>query len=140
MIILNSEKTKHSQSQQATIKCVIWDLDNTLWDGVLLEDNQVSLRDNVAELIKALDNRGILQSIASKNDYLKAMEKLRELGLREYFLYPQINWNSKAFSIKEIARLINIGTDAIAFIDDQPFELEEVSFHILKSSALTPPT
>ncbi|NEO98542.1 MAG: HAD-IIIC family phosphatase [Symploca sp. SIO2E9] len=128
MVSLNSERTENKQDNQKTIKCVVWDLDNTLWDGVLLEDSKVSLRNKVVGIIKTLDSRGILQSIASKNEYVRAMAKLEELGLHEYFLYPQINWNSKASSIKEIAKLINIGTDTIAFIDDQPFELEEVSF------------
>jgi len=128
MVGLKSEKKENNQDNQKTIKCVVWDLDNTLWDGVLLEDNQISLKDKVVGIIKTLDSRGILQSIASKNEYVKAMAKLEELGLQEYFLYPQINWNSKASSIKEIAKSINIGTDTIAFIDDQLFELEEVSF------------
>src|SRR6185503_19700268 len=118
------------QARRRLIKCVIWDLDNTLWDGVLLQDESVSLRQGVAEIIKALDNRGILQSIASKNDPQKALEKLEQFGLREYFLFPQISWNSKVFSIESIARLINIGIDSLAFIDDQPFERAEVEFSL----------
>ncbi len=116
--------------QETKIKCVIWDLDNTLWDGVLLEDDVVCLRETVIEVIKTLDNRGILQSIASKNEHTKAMEKLQEFGLDEYFLYPQISWNSKVASIKATAKLLNIGTDSIAFVDDQPFELDEISFSL----------
>ncbi|ACL75351.1 HAD-IIIC family phosphatase [Ruminiclostridium cellulolyticum] len=112
------------------VKCVVWDLDNTVWDGVLLEDGNVNLFNEVASIIKTLDSRGILQSIASKNDYDLALAKLEEFGLREYFIYPQINWNSKSFSIKEIAKAINIGVDTLAFIDDQQFELEEVKFAV----------
>lgn len=111
-----------------SIKCVVWDLDNTLWDGILLEDPEVTVRPQAVELIKALDARGILHSIASRNDHATAMAKLRELGLEEYFLYPQINWNSKAASVAQIAKDINIGLDAVAFVDDQPFEREEVAF------------
>lgn len=110
------------------IKCVVWDLDNTLWDGVLLEGDRVSLRQRVLDVITGLDGRGILQSIASKNDYDLAMAKLKEYGIEEYFLYPQINWNSKAASIKTISESFNIGLDSVAFIDDQPFERDEVSF------------
>lgn len=51
------------------IKCVIWDLDNTIWDGVLSEDKEVKLNDNIKEIIEELDKRGILQSVASKNNY-----------------------------------------------------------------------
>jgi FkbH-like protein len=111
-----------------SIKCVVWDLDNTLWDGVLLEDEQVALRPHVVDVIEALDGRGILNSIASRNEHAVAMAKLEQFGLKDYFLYPQINWNSKASSLKAIAKSINIGLDTLAFVDDQPFEREEVSF------------
>jgi FkbH-like protein len=115
-------------SDKKSIKCVVWDLDNTVWDGILLEDSEVRVRPHVVDLLKTLDERGILHSIASRNDHDTAMAKLRELGIDEYFLYPQINWNSKAASIAQIAKDINIGLDAVAFVDDQPFEREEVAF------------
>jgi FkbH-like protein len=117
-------------AKKHSIKCIVWDLDNTLWDNVLLEDEQVILRPGVVEVIKTLDSRGILHSIASKNDYSTTMRKLAQLGLSEYFLYPQINWNSKSSSIKSIAASINIGLDTVAFVDDQPFEREEVAFSL----------
>jgi FkbH-like protein len=79
------------------------------------------------DVVRTLDERGILQSVASKNDHAAAMAKLREFGLDEYFLYPQINWSSKASSVEEIRRSLNIGIDAVAFVDDQPFEREEVA-------------
>lgn len=110
------------------IKCVVWDLDHTLWEGVLTEDSSVRLRPEAVEVIKTLDERGILQSIASKNNEDQAMEKLTEFGLADYFLYPQIHWNPKSHSIAQIAKDINIGLDTIAFLDDQPFEREEVTF------------
>lgn len=110
------------------IKCVIWDLDNTLWDGILLEDENVTLRNNVVSVIKELDRRGILNSIASKNNYENAMEKLRSFGIDQYFLVPQISFNSKSSAVTQIGTLLNLGTDSFAFIDDQEFELEEVAF------------
>lgn len=118
------------ESKERKVKCVVWDLDNTLWEGVLLEGDKLSPRQNVFKIIKALDDRGILQSIASKNDHTKAMEKLREFEVEQYFLYPQINWNSKSSSIENIAKSINIGIDTIAFIDDQAFEREEVNYSL----------
>jgi FkbH-like protein len=127
---LTTTRPSSRHDEKRSIKCVVWDLDNTLWDGVLLEDDHVSLRDNMVAIIKTLDNRGILQSVASKNDYTRAMLKLREFGLPEYFLYPQIGWGSKVPFIKAIAQSINIGLDTIAFIDDQPFEREEVRFSL----------
>lgn len=116
------------KKQKQSIKCVVWDLDNTLWENVLLEDGDVKLRTEVLEVIQRLDERGVLHSIASKNDHATAMQKLEQLGISQYFLYPQINWNPKSTSIKAIASAINIGIDTLAFVDDQPFEREEVAF------------
>jgi FkbH-like protein len=121
---VHAAKKKEKQS----IKCVVWDLDNTVWDGILLEDREVTLRPHVVHILQTLDERGILHSIASRNDHAVAMAKLEEFGIADYFLYPQINWNSKAASVAQIAKDINIGLDAVAFVDDQPFEREEVAF------------
>lgn len=121
---------KGTMKRQRNIKCVVWDLDGTIWNGVLLENGGAGLRENVAHVIETLDRRGILHSIASRNSSELAMARLEAFGLKEYFLYPQIHWNSKAESIKEISRLLNIGVDSIAFIDDQPFERDEVKFSI----------
>jgi FkbH-like protein len=109
------------------IKCLVWDLDNTLWNGVLLEGDTLRLRDGVPEVIRTLDGRGILQSIASRNDHGKAFGKIKALGLDEYFLCPQIAWGPKSASVRTIAKLLNIGTDSLAFIDDEPFERDEVA-------------
>ncbi|MBZ5634690.1 MAG: HAD-IIIC family phosphatase [Acidobacteriia bacterium] len=109
-------------------KCIVWDLDNTLWDGILIEDGpeKIRLRQGVVDVIKQTDQRGILHSIASKNSPDDAMEVLRLCGLDEYFLFPQIAWHPKSQSIAEIARLLNIGVESLAFVDDQEFEREEV--------------
>lgn len=114
-------------NRKAPVKLVIWDLDNTLWHGTLLEGDDVQLRDGVRETLELFDQRGILQSVASKNEDEAAFAKLKELGVGEYFLYPQINWNSKASNIRIIVQSINIGMDAVAFIDDDRFEREEVN-------------
>lgn len=110
------------------VKCVVWDLDNTIWHGVLLENDLITLREGIIETIKTLDSWGIIHSISSKNNYHDAMRMLEAFGLRDYFLYPQVNWDLKSNSIKTIQEKLNIGMDAIAFIDDQPFERDEVAF------------
>jgi FkbH-like protein len=109
-----------------TIKVVVWDLDNTLWDGILLEGDAVRLRPPVLPALQTLDARGILLSIASKNDHDLAMSRLRELGVADYFIYPQIGWSSKSSAVASIAKSINVGLDTVAFIDDDPFERDEV--------------
>jgi FkbH-like protein len=112
--------------KERDIKCVVWDLDRTVWDGILLEGDDIRLKPGVLEIIKALDGRGILHSIASKNDFGYAMEKLKQFQLHDYFLYPEINWNAKSFSISRIRKNLNISLDNMAFIDDEPFERDEV--------------
>lgn len=111
-----------------SVKCVVWDLDNTLWDGILLEDPEVRVRPAVVDAIRTLDERGILHSVASRNDHDTAMAKLRELGLEEYFLHPRINWGAKSASVAAVAEDLNIGIDSLAFVDDQEFERDEVRF------------
>lgn len=110
------------------IKCIVWDLDNTLWDGVLIEDgiDKLDLKKNVKDVLIALDKRGILNSIASKNNPADAIEVLKKFQIYEYFLKPQISWEPKSKGIASIAAELNIGIDSILFVDDQPFEREEV--------------
>lgn len=115
-----------STAEKRVIKVLVWDLDETIWEGTLLEGDAVRVRPGVPEILATLDQRGILSSIASKNDHGVAMDKLRELGLADYFLYPQIGWSAKSVGVREIAKSINIGLDTAAFVDDQRFEREEV--------------
>jgi FkbH-like protein len=111
-----------------TIKCVVWDLDHTLWDGILVEDgiDRLRLKPGAAEVIRALDQRGILHSVASKNNPEEAMRAIRRFGLEDYFLCPQISWQPKSQSIQAIAQQLNLGLDSLLFIDDSAFEREEV--------------
>src|ERR1700754_3010081 len=113
-----------------TVKCLVWDLDNTLWRGTLLEDDEVRLSPTVRELIQVLDSRGILQSIASKNDHDHAWAKLEELGVAEYFVLPHIGWSPKSGSIRSIAEELRFAHGAMAFVDDQAAERAEVAFHL----------
>jgi FkbH-like protein len=130
MIVVKSEVGKKEKEPQSTIKCVVWDLDNTIWDGVLLEGDRLLVSQTAINTIKTLDNRGILQSVASKNDADAAIDRLGSLDLLKYFLYPQIHWNCKSNSIRQIAKLLNIGIDSIAFVDDSSFELAEVKYSL----------
>ena len=117
-------------------KCVILDLDNTLWGGVIGDDGLKSIQ--IGELglghafsefqmwLKELKLRGILLAVCSKNNENIAkepFEKHPEMVLRlDDFSIFVANWEDKASNIKYIQQTLNIGMDSMVFIDDNPFE------------------
>lgn len=121
-----------SQTGSSKVKCVIWDLDCTVWDGILGEQeaDKTALRPDVLRTMQMLDERGILQSIASKNDQASTWQVLERLGVAELFLYPQINWAPKSANIRRIVSALNIGMDSCIFIDDSAFERAEVTHEL----------
>jgi len=124
----NEETNSKPDKGEKKIKCVVWDLDNTLWDGVLVEDGaeKLALKPGIAAVVQELDQRGILLSIASKNNLEDVLQALKKFNLEEYFLCPQVSWRPKSQGIAAIAQQLNIGIDAMLFIDDSQFELGEV--------------
>jgi len=124
----NRKVEEPANAKAPKVKCVVWDLDNTLWNGILVEDGpeKLVLKQGIREAIEELDRRGILQSVASKNNHDEAMEILKKLGIDEYFLYPQISWNPKSQALSNIAKKLNIGIDTLLFVDDSKFEREEI--------------
>lgn len=109
------------------IKCVIWDLDNTIWDGTISEQEEIKeLKAGVLEAICFFDKMGIIQSISSKNDKSLAEELLRKFDIYKYFVSTSINWNRKSEGINETVKSLNIGMDSVVFIDDSSYERAEV--------------
>jgi FkbH-like protein len=123
-----------------TAKCLVCDLDNTLWGGVIGEDGMEGIQLGVEypgaaylELQRAildLHKRGVILAICSKNNESDAMEALanhEHMLLRpEHFSAMRINWRDKAANLREIAAELNIGIDALAFLDDNPVECQLV--------------
>ncbi len=107
-------------------KCVVWDLDGTLWLGSLAERGDVSPLPERVGLIHRLDSLGVLQSIASRNERANAMEMLARHGLAEFFLHAQIGWSDKSASLRRIADRLNVGLGALILVDDDPYERAEV--------------
>jgi FkbH-like protein len=118
-----------SSKTEKSVKVLVWDLDNTIWDGILLEDGPdgITLKPRIPSIIKELDRRGIVNSVISKNDHDSAWSQLEKLDLSEYLLFPQINWLPKSQSMGSIIADFNVGEETIVFIDDSPFERAEVS-------------
>jgi len=122
------QESQPRAEKNGKVKCVVWDLDNTLWDGVLVEDGpeKLKLKQDIISIVETLDRRGIIQSIASKNNEDEALQVLKEFRIAEYFLWPQISWGPKSEAIKTIARQLNIAADSVLFVDDSEFELQQV--------------
>jgi len=116
------------QTAQGPVKVVVWDLDDTLWSGVLADVGVegVRLRPQSVSALRYFDERGIIQTIASKNDADEARAALDELGVADFFLCSQIHWGPKSLSLAAQARALDLGLDAFLLIDDQPFERGEV--------------
>ncbi|MGV2340266.1 MAG UNVERIFIED_CONTAM: hypothetical protein LVR18_41850 [Planctomycetaceae bacterium] len=86
-----AEQERGEQRPAVKVKCVAWDLDNTLWQGVIGDAGAEGVTENpeLLKLIRELDARGILQTIVSKNDYDTAWKKIESLGLQEFFCTPR---------------------------------------------------
>ena len=119
---------KYFPKPSKKVKLVIWDLDYTLWDGTLVEDGKegVKIKPDILNIIRSLDAKGIVNSIASKNDEDRAMEALRYFRIDEYFVAPMINWNPKSKNIRAIEQALDISMDTFVFVDDMENELREV--------------
>ncbi|HEU4632228.1 MAG TPA: HAD-IIIC family phosphatase [Gemmatimonadaceae bacterium] len=122
-------------------KCVVTDLDNTLWGGVVGDDGVDRLAlgegDPRGEAFVAfqryllrLRERGIMLAVASKNDETAALAPFasrREMVLRrDDFVAFRANWQPKSENVRDIAATLGIGLDAVVYVDDNPAEREQV--------------
>ena len=112
----------------AKIKLVIWDLDDTFWAGTLSEGGGEAIESNIA-CLRTLVDRGIMNSISSKNDSAKAMKRLEEMGVADLFVFPRINWDDKGPQVAAIIKDCNLRPENVLFIDDNARNLQEASFH-----------
>jgi FkbH-like protein len=125
-----SNKGVVQADQAPKIKCLVWDLDQTLWEGRLLEGDEPRLRPGVVGILRELDARGILLSVASTNDHNHVSFYLERFGIADLFVVPEIHLGSKHESVSRIASRLGLQLAHIGFIDDDPLERELVcSFH-----------
>lgn len=123
--------------QGRSAKALVLDLDNTLWGGVIGDDGMAGIvlgqgsalgeaHSAFQEYAKALNQRGVILAVCSKNDERNALEPFDshpEMVLKRADIACFVaNWTDKATNLREIARRLNIGTDALVFVDDNPAE------------------
>jgi len=125
-------------------KCIVLDLDNTLWGGIIGEDEfdgielgQSSHGKAFIEFQKhllSLWQQGIILAINSKNNFEDAIKVIREhpdmVLKEEHFASLQINWNDKAQNLKAISEELNIGLNSIVYFDDDPVNQERIKQEI----------
>jgi FkbH-like protein len=134
-------------------KCLVLDLDDTLWGGVLGEDGPGGIRIGMdhpgtvyrafQEYLLSLRDRGVLLALASKNDREEALRVLAthpDCVLRpELFSAIEIGWGDKATSIQNIARSLSIGLDTLVFFDDSPVEREWIRTQLPQVTVIDAP-
>ena len=125
-------------------KCLVVDLDNTLWGGVIGEDGLSGIRLDAVypgnafrafqNEILNLQRRGVILAVASKNNVGEVQEvfnRHQHMILKpEHFSAMEVNWEPKSISLERIARKLNISLEHMVFADDNPAECAEVSRHL----------
>ncbi|WP_416974323.1 HAD-IIIC family phosphatase [Streptomyces sp. 4F14] len=112
------------------VKCVVWDLDGTLWDEVAVETATDELPTPRPEMLAAIDTltaHGILSSIASRSAPTvldRLAQKLPDVHAR--FLSPQVSWQDKSVALRTVAEELGIATSSLLLVDDSPYERAEV--------------
>lgn len=111
------------------IKCVVWDLDGTVWPGVAIESSgpRPVPFPEALHAMDLLERRGLVNSVASRTDPVVREVLRADPRLGERFVAPQLGWGHKSDMIRTIATELGIGTSAVALVDDNPFERAEVS-------------
>ncbi|SCK46257.1 HAD family hydrolase [Streptomyces sp. WMMB 322] len=109
------------------VKCLVWDLDDTLWDGVVLEGDEPEPFPDALKTLRTLDERGILHAAASRGEYAVTSRHLDRHGLEEWFSDVRVGWGAKSEAVRRIAEGLNIGLDTVAFVDNDPVERAEVA-------------
>lgn len=111
------------------IKLIVWDLDDTFWHGTFSE-GEISMIPEHCALVRRLTDRGIMNSICSKNDFDTVRTRLESEGMWDFFVFPSIDWSPKAKRIADIIHNMSLRPVNVLFIDDNPLNLNEAKFYI----------
>jgi methoxymalonate biosynthesis protein len=112
------------------IKCVVWDLDGTVWPEIAIERAGAGLPQPSADVLATMDlleQRGIVNCVASRTDPSLLDQLTKQPDLRERIVVWRVNWADKGSSLFDIAAELGIGIEALAFVDDSGYERAEVA-------------
>lgn len=110
------------------LKLVIWDLDDTFWNGTLSEGGIEAIDANI-QLIKTLTDCGVINTICSKNDEQPVIQKLQELGIADYFVFVSVNWQPKGKRIQLMLKDMGLRAVNCLFLDDNIVNLNEAVYY-----------
>lgn len=119
----------------ANVKIVIWDLDETFWNGTLSEGEVQRIETNI-KIVQELVDRGIMCSIVSKNNFEDVKAQLEKWNIWDLFIFPHISWMPKGEQVKHLLEDCSLRADNALFIDDNISNIKEVEFynpHIMTS-------
>lgn len=114
------------------IKLVIWDLDDTIWEGGLVEIGYDNIKpfDNVIDYFRKNVEKGVMNSICSlSSNQDVVIKKLKELGILDYVVFPSINTFPKGQRVKDIITNMQLRSVNVLFVDDLEVNLEDVKYH-----------
>jgi FkbH-like protein len=111
----------------APVKLVIWDLDETFWQGTLSEEGIQPVQAHI-DMLRVLVDRGIMCSVCSKNDLAAAQTALEALGVWDLFVFPHIDWTPKGQAVAGMLTAMGLRPENALFLDDNHLNLEEVKF------------
>lgn len=113
----------------ASVKLVIWDLDDTFWRGTLAEGDALEIvAENVAR-VRELTRRGIVNAICSKNDFAAARSRLQQAGVWDHFVFPHIAFAPKGELIRDIIEQAQLRAENVLFVDDNELNLQEARYY-----------
>ena len=113
----------------ASVKLVIWDLDDTFWRGTLAEGDALDIPPAHVAMVLELTRRGIVNAICSKNDFAAAQARLQQAGVWEQFVFPRIAFAPKGELIRDIIEQAQLRAENVLFVDDNAMNLEEARYY-----------
>ena len=121
-------------------KLIIWDLDDTFWNGNLSE-GEIILKPETIALVRELTTKGIMNSICSKNNFEDVKNKFIDFGIKDVwdlFVFTSIDWTPKGERVKDIIQSMNLREENVIFIDDNDSNINEAKFYSPNIMSATP--